>query len=384
MPYIGVSPQFGVRRKHTYTATAGQTSFSGAGSEGATLSYKDSNFVDVYQNGVKLGDSDYTSTSGTAIVLAQGASVDDLIEIIVFDAFSAADTVSKADGGQFDGDVTFAGAFTSQGIDDNANATAITIDSSENVMINTTNTNPAEGNVVGVSLMASNAISACDDGSAPIQLNRKTDDGAIAILRKDGSAIGSIGSDGSDLFIDSSVSNHAGLRFAGGSVLPRYNGSLADNAVDLGQASTDYRFKDLYLSGGVFLGGTGSANKISDFEQGTWTPTNGGNTTYGSREGLYIKAGNAVFIFGIMEVASIGTGSTQVISGLPFASTRECTIPLSKLEHSSFNFYSAQLRTSGSTLYLSAQTSLDAHIAVNQNYFQNSTVVQFSGTYITS
>ena len=106
MPYIGVSPQFGVRRKHTYTATARQTSFSGAGSEGATLSYTDSNFVDVYQNGVKLGDADYTSTSGTAIVLAQGASVDDIVEIIVFDAFSAADTVSKADGGSFDGAIT--------------------------------------------------------------------------------------------------------------------------------------------------------------------------------------------------------------------------------------------------------------------------------------
>jgi len=109
MPYIGVSPQFGVRRKHTYTATAGQTSFSGAGSEGATLSYTDSNFVDVYQNGVKLGDADYTSTSGTAIVLAQGASVDDLVEIIVFDAFSISDTVSKSDGGTFDGNVTMAG-----------------------------------------------------------------------------------------------------------------------------------------------------------------------------------------------------------------------------------------------------------------------------------
>ena len=107
MPYIGVSPQFGVRRKHTYTATTGQTSFSGAGSEGATLSYKDSTFVDVYQNGIKLGDADYTSTSGTAIVLTQGASVDDLVEIIVFDVFSAADTVSKADGGTFDGAVTF-------------------------------------------------------------------------------------------------------------------------------------------------------------------------------------------------------------------------------------------------------------------------------------
>ena len=106
MPYIGVSPQFGVRRKHTYTATAGQTIFTGAGSEGATLSYTDSNFIDVYQNGVKLGDADYTSTTGTQIELAQAASVSDLVEIIVFDAFSVADTVSKADGGNFESDIT--------------------------------------------------------------------------------------------------------------------------------------------------------------------------------------------------------------------------------------------------------------------------------------
>ena len=341
MPYIGVSPQFGVRRKHTYTATAGQTSFSGEGSEGATLSYTDSNFVDVYQNGVKLGDADYTSTSGTAIVLAQGASVDDLIEIIVFDVFSAADTVSKADGGTFDGNVTMAGtlgvtgnqtnsgnltvsgAFTSQGIDDNANATAITIDSSENVMINTTNTNPAEGNVAGVSLMASNAISACDDGSAPIQLNRKTDDGAIAILRKDGSAIGSIGSDGSDLFIDSSVSNHAGLRFAGGSVLPRYNGSLADNAVDLGQASTDYRFKALYLSDGVYVSGTADGNKLDNYDEGTWTPvlSDGSSTlTIATPTAFYTRIGNSVHAeFYIQRTDSASNTATMILQGLPFA-----------------------------------------------------------------
>ena len=102
MPYIGTSPSNGVRRKHTYTATASQTSFSGAGAEGATLSYNDSNFVDVYQNGVKLSEADYTSTSGTAIVLATGATVSDMIEIVVYDVFSVADTVSKADGGTFD------------------------------------------------------------------------------------------------------------------------------------------------------------------------------------------------------------------------------------------------------------------------------------------
>ena len=115
MAYIGVSPSNGVRRVHTYTATASQTTFSGAGAEGTSLSYKDSNFVDVYQNGIKLGDADYTSTSGTSIVLAQGASVDDLVVVVVFDVFSVADTVSKADGGTFDGNVTMGGTLAVTG-----------------------------------------------------------------------------------------------------------------------------------------------------------------------------------------------------------------------------------------------------------------------------
>ena len=109
MPYIGVSPFNGVRKKHTYTATASQTSFSGAGTEGSTLTYKDSTFVDVFQNGVKLGEADYTSTSGTAIVLAQGASLNDIVEVVVYDVFSVADTVSKADGGTFDNNVSVNG-----------------------------------------------------------------------------------------------------------------------------------------------------------------------------------------------------------------------------------------------------------------------------------
>jgi hypothetical protein len=116
MAYIGVSPSNGVRKKHTYTATASQTSFSGAGDEGITLAYRDSNYVDVYQNGVKLADEDYTATSGTAIVLAQGASADDIVEIIAFDVFSVADTVSKADGGTFDGNVTMAGTLGVTGV----------------------------------------------------------------------------------------------------------------------------------------------------------------------------------------------------------------------------------------------------------------------------
>jgi len=137
MPYIGTSPSNGVRRVYSYTATASQTTFSGASNEGSTLAYVDNNYLDVYQNGILLGSADYTSTNGTSVVLAQAASLNDIIVIIAYDIFAVSDTVSKKDGGTFDGAVTVNGAFTSQGIDDNADAVAITINSSEQVGIGT-------------------------------------------------------------------------------------------------------------------------------------------------------------------------------------------------------------------------------------------------------
>jgi len=380
MPYIGVSPQFGVRRVHTYTATASQTTFTGAGAEGATLSYKDSNFVDVYQNGVKLGDADYTATSGTSIVLGTGASASDLVVIVVFDVFSVADTVSKADGGTFDGDVTFAGAFTSQGIDDNANATAITIDSSENVMINTTNTNPAEGNVVGVSLMASNAISACDDGSAPIQLNRKTDDGAIAIFRKDGSAVGSIAANGDDLTIHSSVSGHSGFRFGAGEIYPTNNsGSLSSGTTSLGNSTT--LFNNLYLSGGVYIGGTGSANYLDDYEEGTWTPTvDGGSSTYTTQYGFYTKIGEIVHAQFNITVNSFAGSVRYVMGGLPFTSKSTTgssgigTVTFFSNIHTSAIMLTCRNDSNNSSVYFSGATSSVTSMAnINHNVVKDST-----------
>ena len=65
MPYIGTSPSNGVRRVYSYTATASQDTFSGPSNEGASLAYADTTYIDVYQNGVLLDKSDYTSTNGT-------------------------------------------------------------------------------------------------------------------------------------------------------------------------------------------------------------------------------------------------------------------------------------------------------------------------------
>ena len=57
----------GTANRFEYTATAGQTTFTGADSNGATMAY-DSGFIDVYLNGVKLADADFTATTGTSVV----------------------------------------------------------------------------------------------------------------------------------------------------------------------------------------------------------------------------------------------------------------------------------------------------------------------------
>jgi len=99
MPYIGKSPSAGVRQRYQYTATAGQTTFSGTDLGNLTLTYTDNNFVDVFQNGVLLkgGTTDYTATSGTSVVLTTGASVSDVIEIIVYDVFSVGNFYNRTD-----------------------------------------------------------------------------------------------------------------------------------------------------------------------------------------------------------------------------------------------------------------------------------------------
>ena len=108
MPYIGTSPSNGVRRVFDYTATAGQTSFSGTDNNSQTLVYQDSAYIDVYQNGILLIPSDYVATTGTTVVLDTGATVSDTVQIVVYDVFSLSDTVS-ASGGNFTGDITSGG-----------------------------------------------------------------------------------------------------------------------------------------------------------------------------------------------------------------------------------------------------------------------------------
>ena len=74
---------------------------------------------------------------------------------------------------------------------------------------------------------------------------------------------------------------------------------------------------------GIVLGNTTStdANLLDDYEEGTWTPSVGGNATYHGRAGKYTKVGRTVHASGFMQVNVLGTGSTTSMSGFPFTSS---------------------------------------------------------------
>jgi hypothetical protein len=92
-----------------FTATAGQTVFTGNDDNSNQLAFFDDNII-VFMNGIVLeGNSqDYSVSGGNTVTLTAGAALSDEINIVAFKAFTLADTVSKVTGGQFDANVDFA------------------------------------------------------------------------------------------------------------------------------------------------------------------------------------------------------------------------------------------------------------------------------------
>ena len=161
--------------------------------------------------------------------------------------------------------------------------------------------------------------------------NRHDSDGDIVEFRKADSTVGSIGS-------TSGVATYSGSTLASfgagdvglfanpsnNAVYPVVQTTLAgsNGLIDLGLSGN--RFKDLYLSGGVYLGGTGAANKLDDYEEGTWVPAPRGSSVAGSVTGtnfygIYTKIGRQVTVnFDCDYSALTGASGTLEIHGLPY------------------------------------------------------------------
>ena len=193
------------------------------------------------------------------------------------------------------------------------------IDSSGNLLVGQTS---PSNNVAGMYVRPSSSSGFIADGTTALTLGRLNSDGAIATFLKDGTTVGSIGASGNRPYFSTA---ETGFRVVGGDVRPTNGVGVDDDAnVDLGDSAV--RWKDLYLSGGVYLGGTGAANKLDDYEEGTWTPelAFGGLTTgitYNPsyRFCSYTKVGRTVTCRVGVLLTSKGTATgSAAIGGLPF------------------------------------------------------------------
>ena len=278
MAYIGKSPTgTGVRSRFYYTQTSGGgTSISGTDDNSKTLTFTDGEYIDVFLNGVLLvAGTDYnTNTANTISGLAALAN-GDVVEVVVYDIFTVADTVSASQGGTFNAGITM--------------SDGLTVD---------------------------------DDGAAPLTVDRASSDGDAIIIQKDGSTVGSIGNSGTNFFIGGAAdSAKAGVLFSASKFTPIKNLAEIDNAVDIGSSSN--RFKNLYLSGGAYIGGTGAANHLDDVEEGTFTATLNGSgghpATRLTTTGYYQKVNNMVYINLNFNSVTTTSYSGQIsVFGLPF------------------------------------------------------------------
>lgn len=269
MAYIGTSPSQGVRHRYLFTATSGQTTFSGADDDSRTLSYTDTKFMDVFLNGVLLDpNSDYTATNGTSVVLTSGASAGDLLEVIAFDSFSVFS-------GTFGGDVTVGGAFTSQG----------------NVGIGTNSVTAVGPNYGTLGINGS--------GGGGIKLEQGGTTRGVLYGNTGGLSLSGEGATNITFYTD-------------GSEAARFNTS-GNLAFPNGQG----------IDFSASAGGGASSSILDDYEEGDWTltfTTNSTNiSTASSTYAKYTKIGNIVKVTGNVSVTlTSSTIETWFSFTLPF------------------------------------------------------------------
>ena len=380
MPYLGRSTEaLGVRTRFTYLASSGDTSVSGADVNGLSLSFTDGVYVDVFLNGVKLksGD-DYVTTTANTISSLSAMQANDEVEVIVYDVFTLADMVSSSDGGSFFGQVNFKtdSAVVAFGLDNDITLTHVadtglniknTATGDDNPLLLTLQT--GETDIAANDVIAKIAFQAPDEGTGTdavlvngaIQVRSEGDfaadnnatsmdfmtsaseaattkmtlnssgtlevlkvgSGTAVNLKMDGTTIGGLGVISDRVYLEAEGSHSVYLDASANNFNPgSATGTDNDGNIDLGASFA--RWKDLYIGGGIYVGGTGSANKLDDYEEGTYTVamtagSSGTITLNGSyNTGFYTKVGRLVHVAADIRISSVSSPNGVLLISLPF------------------------------------------------------------------
>jgi len=333
MPYIGKGLESNTNRKRfIYTATSGQTSFSGTDDASLTLGYDDTLYMDVYQNGVLLVPAtDYAATTGTSVVLGQGASTDDTVEMVVYDVVAVGDTISASAGGAFGSDISAS----------TVNATSDT----------------AAGANAAMGFTAAEGLILTGQGSTN-DVTIKNDADADVIEIPTGTV---------------NVTIAGNLTLGDGNLVVATGHGIDYSA----QSSTN-----------------GSAAELLDhYEEGTWTPTvasDAGAAAYTTQVGFYTRIGSICHVSATVQVSNMGSFSGAVInlSGFPFIVSDVAnynpigSLVLDGTANAKENIF---LRFTLNTILArleqaNGQTTHDNNM--NANAFDTGTILKMSGSYI--
>ena len=138
---------------------------------------------------------------------------------------------------------------------------------------------------------------------------------------------------------------------------------------------------------GVFLGGTAAANKLDDYEEGTWTPTlTTGTATAGTSK--YTKVGRLVTCYTQLSGFSDTTSNNEVIiNGLPFSAEAidRATTMGSLAQHidSSFGSITGGYLNGAATMLLYT-TSTSGFIKLKHSHLNSSSSTYLSFSYMAS
>ena len=144
---------------------------------------------------------------------------------------------------------------------------------------------------------------------------------------------------------------------------------------------------------GVVLGATSNtdANKISDYEEGAWTPAwHGGFTSvsYPVQRGSYTKVGTIVSAQADIKFTGTNAGAQLILSGLPFTVANQNNGYASSSATIQYSTISTYANDSNPTLYVAPNTTLIYFYAnnggvVSSNANASNDWIQFTAIYQT-
>ena len=348
MPYIGRSTDgFGVRNRFLYLASASDTSVSGADANGATLTFTDGAYVDVYLNGVLLkAGTDYNTNTANTIAGLASLAANDEVTVIVYDVFTVGDMVSATSGGTFSGAITFSS--TVSGLDVNGTEiildadgdTTITADTDDQIDIKiagaddfqfTANTFTAQsGSTIAAQALTATTITASDDVTfTGANYNVMWDKSANDLSFDDNAKLTfgasndlSVYHDGSNTYIDESGTGALFIRSSRVS-MHKYTGETLINATADGAVSLYYddskKLETVSSGLEVYNGSTGSSPELilKDMNSGVVADDVGGGLFFYTNDGngqgsnLAIRQKYENSSGGAGMAFEVGTGSSR-------------------------------------------------------------------------